>query len=217
MSILLVFGVVFSGNNRSSRPDYCTEYSNAVAKSASLRYQTSKIMDSGRQQEAACDSIHDSVKIALCRDRLIGLRKLFREMGDSLLVVDSFRHSINDSCDTLVINNDSAKSSNLLRDIRNMWRVKHKNKVGYCSVSSINSAVRVFNTIKDKAIGISIDSFDLLIHKTKRTDYPYTAPFFPIKAQTITYRFDTGQFGYQFDVTIDSTRRINGIQRKWIH
>ena len=48
-------------------------------------------------------------------------------------------------------------------------------------------------------------------------DSIYNFPFWPAPKGAMVYRFDTGAYGWQFDLLFDEQGKVNEVQRSWIH
>jgi hypothetical protein len=81
---------------------------------------------------------------------------------------------------------------------------------------AINAASRVFNSVeltgksREEVIGILGDP------KTSN-DSIYNFPFWPPPKGALIYRFDTGAYGWQFNVVFDGDGQVREVQRRWIH
>jgi len=110
------------------------------------------------------------------------------------------------------------KSTDLSKDIKEMWRVTKLENENFSASSdqAISAANRVFNTIELKKL-----SKDEII-KTLRLDlrspeYGYVAPFWPVKKGTLVLRFDSGMYGWQFNLYFDKKAICKKVERQWIH
>jgi hypothetical protein len=111
---------------------------------------------------------------------------------------------------------ETAKSTNLTVDIKRMWKTVPNGDFPVSPVSAINAASRVFETAQ--LIGKNTNEvFALLGHNKTTSDSGYNFPFFPVKSGTVVYRFDCGNFGWQFNLAPDSSGTVQKIERKWIH
>lgn len=45
----------------------------------------------------------------------------------------------------------------------------------------------------------------------------YNFPFWPVPKGTLVYRFDSGAYGWQFNVLFDKQDKVSRVERKWIH
>jgi hypothetical protein len=110
----------------------------------------------------------------------------------------------------------TSQSENLPRDITLMWKTVPNGEFAVSPVSAINAARRVFETVD--LIGKTTDEvFALIGDNTKSSDSGYNFPFWPVGNGTVVYRFDCGNFGWQFNLKLDSSGRVNSVERKWIH
>lgn len=104
-------------------------------------------------------------------------------------------------------------STDLDADVKTMWSVDDE---GRSPQSAIEAASRVFNTFNPagknraeivKAIG----------DYSSRPKGIYNGPFWPIEKGQMAYRFDTGNYGWQFNLTFDEKDLCTKVERKWIH
>ena len=51
----------------------------------------------------------------------------------------------------------------------------------------------------------------------KSSDSIYKHPFHPIERSVMVYRFDTGFYGWQFNIYFGDDNRATHIEHKWIH
>lgn len=209
--------VLFLIVNAAVSADYCAEYAMISSKLSLLSYRRDSVMEIGRKEKVLCAQVINRDEKAKCSIILDTLRANIRRSQDSISRYRVQMISVHDSCDTLLSDDTNAVSINPQQDIENMWKVKSGKDGGVSSVSSINSAVRVFNTVSRSAIGVRLDSLDSLIGKRPRPGYKYGASFWPVNGSVSVYRFDTGVFGCQFDVSFDECKRVLEIRRRWIH
>jgi hypothetical protein len=118
----------------------------------------------------------------------------------------------------------SIGSDDLARDIMLMWETRPRDKrfasddlEGVVSTdAAINAASRVFNTAQ--LIGKSrADVIKLLGDPEKRENYIYSQPFWPVTDRAIVYRFDSGAYGWQFNILFDEHETVVRVEREWIH
>jgi len=120
---------------------------------------------------------------------------------------------------------DREKSSDLAGDLRLMWETKRLNGTpdpnhGPNPRSStdraINAASRVFNTVEldDKT---REEVVALLGDPTSSSDSIYNFPFWPAPNASLVYRFDSGAYGWQFNVVLGADGRVREVERHWIH
>lgn len=108
------------------------------------------------------------------------------------------------------------QSPNLERDSETMWKTVRHDYLQVSPVSAINAASRVFATLN--LVGKTTNEvFELIGHNTRSSASSYKAPFFPVKTNTIVYRFDCGDFGWQFNLETDASGKVTAVERKWIY
>lgn len=120
---------------------------------------------------------------------------------------------------------DGEKSSSVGRDIRLMWETRklggtpdatHGPNPRSSTDRAINAASRVFNTVeligksREKVIG-------LLGDPNSSSDSIYNFPFWPAPDVALVYRFDSGAYGWQFNVLFDDEDKVSEVERLWIH
>jgi len=81
-------------------------------------------------------------------------------------------------------------------------------------VSAINAASRVFNSVE--LLGKSKAEIDAILKYEPRAKYGYNFAFFPAPGRVV-YRFDCGNFGWQFNISLNADGKATAIERKWIH
>ncbi len=105
-------------------------------------------------------------------------------------------------------------SSDLAADVGAMWAVDGK---GGSPPEAIPVASRVFNSVelvgrtRDEVVGLLGDS------QTRRPGGRYNFPFWPAGDGDLVYRFDTGNYGWQFNVRFGGNGRCSAVERQWIH
>ena len=111
---------------------------------------------------------------------------------------------------------EPTKSNDLPTDIKRMWKTIPNGDFPVSPVSAINAASRVFETVP--LIGKNTNEvFALIGHNKTSSDSGYNFPFFPVERGTVAYRFDCGNFGWQFNLVLDSSGTVQKVERKWIH
>jgi len=120
--------------------------------------------------------------------------------------------------------NPAAKSLNLGRDINLMWQTKRLRSSGdpthgpnpHASTNrAINAASRVFNTVSLQ--GKTRDEVVALLGDPKASNNSiYNFPFWPAPQGAMVYRFDSGAYGWQFNITFEDDKVVN-VKREWIH
>ena len=120
---------------------------------------------------------------------------------------------------------DGEKSADLARDIKLMWQTRrlggapdptHGPKPRSSTDRAINAASRVFNTVD--LVGQTPDEAVALLGDPKSSsDSIYNFPFWPAPKGSLVYRFDSGAYGWQFNVVFGDDGRVREVQRHWIH
>lgn len=120
----------------------------------------------------------------------------------------------------------SLPSTSLERDIRIMWKTQLlKGDIESAGVSTptphastdaaINAASRVFNTVK--LAGLTREEvIAMLGDPRKSNDSIYNFPFYPVPKGSMIYRFDSGAYGWQFDLLFDVDGKVRQVERRWI-
>src|SRR5262245_3209813 len=117
------------------------------------------------------------------------------------------------------------KSSDVAGDIRLMWETKrlggtHDPSHGLNPRSStdraINAASRVFNSVD--LVGKTLEEvLGLLGDPKSSSDSIYNFPFWPAPKGALVYRFDSGAYGWQFNVLFGDDGKVREVERHWIH
>jgi hypothetical protein len=110
------------------------------------------------------------------------------------------------------------KSKNLKRDIKLMWETQrlHDSKAFASTDAAINAADRVFNTVS--LVGKTRDEVSALLGDPRHSNNSqYNFPFWPAPKDAMVYRFDCGNYGWQFNVIFDRRAKTKKVERKWIH
>ncbi|MEO2090762.1 MAG: hypothetical protein ABGY75_14855 [Gemmataceae bacterium] len=81
-------------------------------------------------------------------------------------------------------------------------------------MSAINSASRVFNAVRLE--GMTLEEVRSALGVRPRPLFKYDFSFFPIEPGVAVYRFDCGNFGWQFNLRFDDQKRVASVERKWI-
>jgi hypothetical protein len=120
---------------------------------------------------------------------------------------------------------DSDKSTNLRGDLKLMWETRRlggKRDPSHgpsprCSTDrAINAASRVFNTVE--LIGKQRDEVVVLLGDPKSSnDSIYNFPFWPAPKGALVYRYDSGAYGWQFNVVFGMDGKVREVERHWIH
>jgi hypothetical protein len=109
------------------------------------------------------------------------------------------------------------KSKDLEKDLKTIWRtvpVKDE-KFEVAPVSAINAASRVFNTVDLK--GKTKQEIEKLLKYQPQEKYGYNRPFFGKEKGQVVYRFDCGNFGWEFKIAFDKDGKAESVKRQWIH
>ena len=120
--------------------------------------------------------------------------------------------------DTTVIT-DIMPSTDLKRDKSIMWKTA-ENKDGtfdVAPVSAINASRRVFESVKSQLVGKNLSEVRKLIGFTERPKYGYHGAFFGVDRHAYVYRFDCGNFGWQYNLYLDDNRIVTDVEYLWIH
>ncbi len=120
---------------------------------------------------------------------------------------------------------ERAKSTDLSRDIELMWETRTLESSGdpthgpdprASTDRAINAASRVFNTAN--LLGKTPDAvIELLGPPGTSSDSTYNFPFFPPQKRSMVYRFDSGMYGWQFDLPLNDDGTVSAVERRWIH
>jgi hypothetical protein len=115
--------------------------------------------------------------------------------------------------------NPTIRSSNLALDIKLMKELvtrrdgRRTHRVS--SDRAINAASRVFNTVEINES--TYDDVITLLGDPADSQSSYRLPFFPPPDEIfLVYRFDSGQYGWEF-VIIFRFGRVAEVRRNWIH
>jgi hypothetical protein len=119
--------------------------------------------------------------------------------------------------------NEDGPSADLATDRQMMW---HTRPLTWASdpaartkrastPEAIEAASRVFNTVE--LVGLTPDEVvGRLGDPRAASDSIYNFPFWPPPDGAMVYRFDTGAYGWQFNVVIEDDR-VAWVERHWIH
>jgi len=116
------------------------------------------------------------------------------------------------------IEDPKQKSVDLDADKRLMWQTSPMNRPNAHSSTreAIWAASRVFNTVE--LVGKTTEEIVALLGDPKRSNNSmYNFPFWPTSRGALVYRFDTGAYGWQFDVHLDKNGKAARVVRRWIH
>ena len=114
---------------------------------------------------------------------------------------------------------DIQTSTNLERDKSIMWNTAtNKNGTFHVApVSAINASRRVFESLRPQLIGKNREEVRELIGFTDRTEYGYHGAFFGVDRHAYVYRFDCGNFGWQYNLYLNDDRIVTDVEYLWIH
>ena len=117
---------------------------------------------------------------------------------------------------------ETRQSTSLDRDIRLMWKTQplgrdvHGKTTPPSQASTdaaINAASRVFNTVK--LVGLTREEVIAVLGEPKTSnDSQYNFPFFPESEGTMVYRFDSGNYGWQFTLLFDAQGKVEKVERR---
>lgn len=118
----------------------------------------------------------------------------------------------------------SEKSSDVAGDIRLMWETKklggtpdpsHGPNPRSSTDRAINAASRVFNTVE--LAGKTREEVVALLGDPKTaSDSIYNFPFYPAPEKALVYRFDSGAYGWQFNVIFGDDGKVREVKCDWI-
>jgi len=119
-----------------------------------------------------------------------------------------------------------ARSTDLAADLKLMWETQplkgapdpsHGPNPRASTDRAINAASRVFNTVE--LLGKTAEDVVALLGDPKvLSDSIYNFPFWPPpKGKSLVYRFDSGAYGWQFNLVLDEDGRVREVERHWIH
>jgi hypothetical protein len=120
---------------------------------------------------------------------------------------------------------DGEQSSNLASELRLMWETRrlsgrpdptHGPNPRCSTDRAINAASRVFNTVE--LVGKTREEVVALLGDPKTSnDSIYNFPFWPAPKGSLVYRFDSGAYGWQFNVAFGEDGKVREVERHWIH
>ena len=120
---------------------------------------------------------------------------------------------------------DGEKSSDLPADLKLMWETRrlggtpdptHGTNPRSSTDRAINAASRVFNTVE--LAGKTRDEVVAVLGDPKSSnDSIYNFPFWPAPKGSLVYRFDSGAYGWQFNVVFREDDKVREVERHWIH
>src|SRR5262249_542618 len=120
----------------------------------------------------------------------------------------------------------AARSTDLTADVRLMWETRplrgtpdptHGPNPRGSTDRAINAPSPVFKGVG--LVGKTRDEVVALLGDPKTSsDSIYNFPFWPPPAgASLVYRFDSGAYGWQFNVLLGGDGRVREVQRHWIH
>lgn len=110
------------------------------------------------------------------------------------------------------------KSADLKRDIKRMWATMRlpDSPASASTDAAIAAAERVFNTVS--LVGKTREEVAALLGDPRRSNNSqYNFPFWDAPKGAMVYRFDCGQYGWQFNVVFDRHAKLKSVERQWIH
>lgn len=117
------------------------------------------------------------------------------------------------------------KSSDLAADLKLMWETQplggtpdptHGPNPRSSTDRAINAASRVFNTVE--LVGKTREDVIAALGDPKAAnDSIYNFPFWDAPRGALVFRFDTGAYGWQFNVVFGLRGRVTAVERHWIH
>jgi hypothetical protein len=117
------------------------------------------------------------------------------------------------------------RSTDLATDLKGMWRTRrlrsqhdpsHGESPRASTPAAIKAASRVFNTVQ--LIGLTREEVVSTLGDPKTSsDSIYNFPFYPGPPGGMVYRFDTGSYGWQFNLHPDDKEKVSKVERLWIH
>jgi hypothetical protein len=119
----------------------------------------------------------------------------------------------------------TARSSDVAADIKLMWATQPlKGNAGpqagpnpqASTDRAIKAASRVFNTVQ--LVGKTREEVVKLLGDPRASNSSvYNFPFWPVAAGSLVYRFDSGAYGWQFNVVVGTDGKVSAVERHWIH
>lgn len=121
---------------------------------------------------------------------------------------------------------DNHKASpDLPRDLKLMWETQrlggtpdptHGPNPQASTDQAINAASRVFNTVV--LVGKTREEVITLLGDPKTLNNSiYNFPFRPASKGALVFRFDSGSYGWQFNVVFGEVGKVQLVERHWIH
>jgi len=123
----------------------------------------------------------------------------------------------------LLAGSEKERSKNLRADLKLMWQTtplraeaSDKKRPFASTFAARDAASRVFNSVQ--LTGLTVEQVIARLGDPKRrSNSAYNCPFWPATDAALIYRFDTGSSGWQFDILVDSQRKVVKVRRRWIH
>ena len=120
----------------------------------------------------------------------------------------------------------AARSADLSADLKLMWETRplrgtpdptHGPNPRGSTDRAINAASKVFNTVD--LVGKTPEEVVAVLGDPKASsDSIYNFPFWPPpKGRVLVYRFDSGAYGWQFNLVVGDDGRVREVERHWIH
>ena len=119
---------------------------------------------------------------------------------------------------------EDGQSADLPSDLKLMWETGPMEWVAdpahrtdrASTDRTIHAASRVFNTVE--LVGKTREEVIAALGDPKAaSDSRYNFPFWPAPSGSLVYRFDTGAYGWQFNLVFGFRGRVTEVERHWIH
>jgi hypothetical protein len=113
----------------------------------------------------------------------------------------------------------SVPSADLEADLRLMWQTRPLPGDPDRRASTpraVNAASRVFNAVD--LVGLTKEAVAARLGDPRTSgDSIHTFPFWSVEGGVVVYRFDTGSYGWQFNLRFDDDGKVRDVERLWIH
>jgi hypothetical protein len=119
---------------------------------------------------------------------------------------------------------EQGPSTDLTADLKLMWQTEplrgtpdpsHGKNPRASTDAATKAASRVFNTVN--LVGLTREEVVAKLGDPKTSsDSIYNFPFHPSPKGVMVYRFDTGSYGWQFNLHFDATGKVSKVERLWI-